>query len=132
MKNIPHLLEIATFAALEAGKAIMEIYNSGEFTIETKPDDSPLTKADRISHTIITKHLEITDLPVLSEEGMNKDFSNRNNWEYFWLVDPLDGTKEFINKNGEFTINIALVLKNIPIEYILDLIIVFLILSLLI
>lgn len=115
LKDIPYLIEMATHAALEAGKAIKEIYDSGEFNINAKPDDSPLTKADRVSHSIIKRHLEITHLPVLSEEGMNINFADRSNWAYFWLVDPLDGTKEFINKNGEFTINIALVLRNAPV-----------------
>lgn len=115
MTGVGHLLEIAKFAALDAGKAIMEVYQSGEFEAGVKQSEFPSTRADKSAHTIITNHLSKTNLPVLSEEGANIDFLERKNWEYFWLVDPLDGTKEFINKNGEFTINIALVRKNTPI-----------------
>lgn len=115
MSEITRLLEIAATAAFDAGRVIMEIYQSGELHTEIKQDETPLTKADRLSHEIISKQLQQTGLPVLSEEGMNIDLSERKKWEYFWLVDPLDGTKEFINRNGEFTINIALVWKNTPI-----------------
>jgi 3'(2'), 5'-bisphosphate nucleotidase len=105
MTDIKHLLETAKYAALEAGKAIMEIYQSKEFeTDNTK--EFPVTGADKRAHAMINEHLNKTSLPVLSEEGMNIDILERKRWEYFWLVDPLDGTKEFINKNGEFTINI--------------------------
>jgi len=94
----------------EAGAAIMEIY-SGEIQVETKQDQSPLTEADRAAHDIIVRRLEehFTGIPVLSEEGADIDFETRRSWQEFWLVDPLDGTKEFINRNGEFTVNIALV-----------------------
>lgn len=115
MAGIQHLLEIAEHAALEAGKAIMEVYQSGEFLTEIKAGEFPLTIADKKSHTIITGHLSKTNLPVLSEEGSNIDFAERKYWEQFWMIDPLDGTKEFINKNGEFTVNIALVQRNTPI-----------------
>lgn len=93
----------------------MNVYGSAEYRTEIKPGEMPVTTADRLSHAVITKYLETTDLPVLSEEGMHIPFRDRRNWEYFWLIDPLDGTKEFINKNGEFTINIALVSKNKPV-----------------
>ena len=106
---------IATSAALDAGKVIMEIYKSGELQTEIKQDETPLTKADRLSHAIISKQLQQTGLPILSEEGMYIDFDKRKSWTYFWLIDPLDGTKEFIQKNGEFTINIALILKDTPV-----------------
>ena len=115
MTDVRHLLEIAEYAVLDAGKAIMEIYRSGEFEADVKQGEFPLTKADKRAHTIITGHLGKTKFPVLSEEGANIDFRERKYWEYFWLVDPLDGTKEFINKNGEFTINIALVRWDAPV-----------------
>jgi len=109
------LLKIAQDAALDAGKIIMEIYYSGSFESDLKPGEFPSTIADKRAHRIITEHLDKTNLPVLSEEGMNIDFKERRNWEYFWMIDPLDGTKEFIHKNGEFTINIALIKQNIPV-----------------
>lgn len=102
-------------AAVEAGKAILEIYNSDSFDETAKDDNSPLTKADTAAHKIIVHHLEETGLPVLSEEGRDIPFDERKNWEYFWMVDPLDGTKEFIKRNGEFTVNIALIHKNEPV-----------------
>lgn len=108
-------MAIAERAATEAGQAIMQVYLSGKFGTALKPDESPLTKADKTSHTLITEHLAATKLPVLSEEGAHIDYGERKNWEYFWLIDPLDGTKEFINKNGEFTVNIALVFQHTPI-----------------
>ena len=83
--------------------------NQATFGIEAKSDNSPLTLADKASHNVIVKHLEKTGLPVLSEEGKSIAFEERKNWEYFWMVDPLDGTKEFTQKNGQFTVNIALV-----------------------
>lgn len=115
MIDIRHLLEIARYAALEAGNAIIEIYNTGEFFTSIKSDNSPVTKADKSSHKIITGHLSRTNLPVLSEEGLNIAYTERKLWEYFWLIDPLDGTKEFINRTGEFTVNIALVHMGIPV-----------------
>ena len=115
MTGIRQLLEIAEYAVLQAGRAIMEIYQSGEYHTEIKQNESPLTTADKKSHEIITRHLRKTNLPVLSEEGINIDFRERKCWEYFWMIDPLDGTKEFINKIGEFTINIALVQRNTPV-----------------
>ena len=110
--NLPSLLSIA----YRAGEAILEVYGTA-FTVEQKEDRSPLTKADRRSHEIIVKELErLKDLqiPVLSEEGKNIPFSERAEWQLFWLVDPLDGTKEFIKRNGEFTVNIALIQKGRP------------------
>jgi len=114
MTDIRYLLGLAEIAALEAGKAIMDVYRSGEFGVVMKPDKSPVTKADRNAHSIILEHLGATNLPVLSEEGADIEFGKRKSWEYFWLIDPLDGTKEFINRNGEFTVNIALVLRDTP------------------
>jgi len=102
------LLETALKAALEAGAAILEVYRSDDFDIEHKDDNSPLTRADRRAHGIIDACLQGTGMPVLSEEGSDVPFSERRSWETYWLVDPLDGTKEFIKRNGEFTVNIAL------------------------
>ena len=100
---------LAVKTALEAGRAIMEVYESADFQVEHKADDSPLTLADKRAHEIITKALEKTRFPVLSEEGSEIPYMNRSWWNKFWLVDPLDGTREFIKRNGEFTVNIALI-----------------------
>ena len=99
--------------AQKAGNAIMEIYNR-DFDIYEKSDNSPLTEADLASHKVIVKSLEelTPDLPVLSEESFQEEIQNRMSWQTYWLIDPLDGTKEFIKKNGEFTVNIALVHQN--------------------
>ena len=103
------LLDIAITAALEAGKAILEIYHSGEFDVETKGDNSPLTKADTTSHNVIMSFLTKINIPVLSEEGKAISYEERKEWKQLWIVDPIDGTKEFIKRNGEFTVNIALI-----------------------
>ena len=102
-------LETAILAALEAGKEILKIYHSGDFDIEIKGDNSPLTKADTASHKLIMRYLNKTEIPVLSEEGRAIDYRERKEWKQLWIVDPIDGTKEFIKRNGEFTVNIALV-----------------------
>ena len=102
-------LNTAITAALEAGKAILEIYHSGEFDIELKGDNSPLTKADTASHNVIMSYLADTNIPVLSEEGKSIAYEERKDWSQLWIVDPIDGTKEFIKRNGEFTVNIALI-----------------------
>lgn len=107
-------LRVALRSALDAGKAIMTVYNSDSFEIEIKSDQSPLTKADRLSHSIITEHLKHTGIPVLSEEGKMIPFAERGSWEQLWIVDPIDGTKEFIKRNGEFTVNIALIENGLP------------------
>ena len=106
MKN---LLNTAVIAALEAAKAILEIYHSGAFDIELKGDNSPLTRADTASHDVIMSYLETTGIPVLSEEGRDIPYQERKDWKQLWIVDPIDGTKEFIKRNGEFTVNIALI-----------------------
>ncbi len=102
--------------AREAGKAIMEVYDT-DFEVERKDDQSPLTLADKRSHNIIVDWLRrrYPDIPVLSEEGKEVPFKIRRNWDRFWLVDPLDGTKEFVKRNGEFTVNIALVEDRTPV-----------------
>ena len=100
----------------EAGGAILKIYDT-DFDVETKSDNSPLTIADKKSHQIIESGLKklYPDIPILSEEGKDIPYSIRKKWDLFWLVDPIDGTKEFIKKNGEFTVNIALIKNNYPI-----------------
>ena len=102
-------------AAIEAGQAILQVYHSADFKVEKKADKSPLTLADKRAHEVIMQHLSQFDLPILSEEGKNIPYDERKNWDTFWLVDPLDGTKEFIKKNGEFTVNIAMISKNKPV-----------------
>ncbi len=104
-----HLQNTAINASIRAGLAILEVYKSDDFDLEFKKDNSPLTLADRKAHNIIMEHLVETGIPVLSEEGKNIPYKERRNWKRFWLVDPLDGTKEFVKKNGEFTVNIALI-----------------------
>ena len=104
-------------AAINAGLAILKVYQSDDFGIEIKGDESPLTKADKASHVEIIKVLEKEyNIPILSEEGNVPSYEERINWNRFWLIDPLDGTKEFIKRNGEFTVNIALIEKGEPIE----------------
>lgn len=102
--------------AVKAGKAILEVYGT-DFDVSRKEDKSPLTLADTRSHAIIADSLldRYPDIPVLSEEGKEVAFEIRRNWDRFWLVDPLDGTKEFVKRNGEFTVNIALVENHTPI-----------------
>jgi len=112
--NFKNLLKIAINASLKGGKAIMDIYSS-DFTVEHKDDKSPLTLADKKCNKVIVDDLKNTDIPFLSEEGLNIPYSERKDWEYSWLVDPLDGTKEFIKRNGEFTVNIALIHNGSPI-----------------
>jgi len=108
-------LTTAITAALQASKASLEIYHSGAFDIEIKGDNSPLTKADTASHNVIMSYLESTDIPVLSEEGRDIPYKERKDWKQLWIVDPIDGTKEFIKRNGEFTVNIALIENQKPI-----------------
>ena len=109
--NIKDIVAIAK----EAGDAIMQIY-SQDFEVEYKQDSSPLTLADKKANDIIENRLNQlpANLPILSEEGKDIPYEERKHWEYFWLVDPLDGTKEFVKKNGEFTVNIALIHKDTP------------------
>jgi len=102
------LINVAITAALKAGEAIMKVYATA-FDVEIKDDNSPLTQADRAAHNCIFEMLQETGLPVMSEEGATVPYSERKNWKRFWMVDPLDGTKEFIKRNGEFTVNIALI-----------------------
>ena len=103
--------------AREAGNAILDVYNGPEFDVQTKDDESPLTAADRAAHRLIDRELRALTpaIPVLSEEGADVPYGERQQWQRFWLVDPLDGTKEFIKRNGEFTVNIALVEDGAPV-----------------
>lgn len=108
------MLDAAIRAALDAGAAILQVYERG-FKVDVKADNSPLTKADRDAHNVIARQLDRTGLPVLSEEGKAIPYDERSKWERFWMVDPLDGTKEFVKRNGEFTVNIALIENGKPI-----------------
>ncbi|MDH3689691.1 MAG: 3'(2'),5'-bisphosphate nucleotidase CysQ, partial [Gammaproteobacteria bacterium] len=100
----------------QAGDRILEIYDS-EFEVEQKADQSPLTLADKAAHDLIVSRLrEITpELPVLSEEGAGIEYAERARWQRYWLIDPLDGTREFVNRNGEFTVNIGLIEGDAPV-----------------
>ena len=108
MTNVFDYLNTAIIASIKAGEEILKIYNK-DFTVEYKDDKSPLTEADLISNTIIKKYLQPTGIPIISEESKQADYAIRKTWSQCWIVDPIDGTKEFIKKNGEFTVNIALV-----------------------
>lgn len=110
---INEYLKTAIAASLEAGDAIMKIYDT-PFDVELKDDNSPLTEADREANTIISAHLNTTKIPIISEESKQTDFQIRKHWTSCWVVDPVDGTKEFVKRNGEFTVNIALVTNQQP------------------
>jgi len=103
--------------SIQAGREILEVYESADFDVETKGDGSPLTRADRRAHRLIEAALrQLTpDIPVLSEESDAAAMASRHSWSRFWLVDPLDGTKEFVKRNGEFTVNIALIDHAVPV-----------------
>lgn len=109
---LPHIVSIAQ----QAGSVIMQVYNH-PIAIEYKADKSPVTQADMLAHQLIVKALTklSPQLPILSEEQADIDWHTRRTWQHYWLVDPIDGTKEFINKNGEFTVNIALISHGIPV-----------------
>jgi 3'(2'), 5'-bisphosphate nucleotidase len=109
------LLNLAITAANQACVEIMDVYRSGDFQAEAKGDNSPLTLADKRAHGVIVEGLKSTGLPVLSEEGRSIPYEERKDWDRFWMVDPLDGTKEFLKRNGEFTVNIALIENNRPV-----------------
>lgn len=111
--NFSELYLLALKASVLAGNEILKLYNT-DFSVEYKVDKSPLTSADQASHDTIMGMLMPTGIPVLSEEGRHVSYETRSQWDLFWLVDPLDGTKEFINRNGEFTVNIALINKGYP------------------
>lgn len=107
-------LKTAIEASVAAGNAIMEIYRNGDFGVENKEDDSPLTLADKKANEIINEFLVPHAIPIISEENKQIDYEERKIWRQCWIVDPLDGTKEFIKKNDEFTVNIAFVEEGKP------------------
>jgi 3'(2'), 5'-bisphosphate nucleotidase len=113
-EQFQNLLELSIKLSIDAGREILRIYE-GEFTFNKKSDNSPITLADMNSHRIISEGLSATGIPILSEEGKDIPYRTRKAWNFFWLVDPLDGTKEFIKKNGEFTVNIALINRTRPV-----------------
>jgi len=110
------LIEPIVALAEEAGRAILEVYST-DFEVQSKTDESPLTQADLASHRCIVAALEnlTPDVPIISEESGLPDFEVRGQWQRYWLIDPLDGTREFVNRNGEFTVNIALIDSNRPV-----------------
>ncbi len=107
-------LSIAIKAAMDGGKEIMKIYATS-FEVEIKGDNSPLTLADQNANAVINTYLRDTEIPIISEENKQTDYSERMAWDRCWIVDPLDGTKEFVKRNGEFTVNIALVDNGVPV-----------------
>jgi 3'(2'), 5'-bisphosphate nucleotidase len=112
----PALLERVAGIAREAGREILEVYAAGEVVAAAKPDESPLTAADLRAHQLIVRRLgELTPgVPVLSEEAAQLPFTQRSQWRRYWLVDPLDGTREFLARNGQFTVNVALIEEHAP------------------
>jgi 3'(2'), 5'-bisphosphate nucleotidase len=110
-------IEVSTAitAAYAAGDAIMKVYNSMDYEVELKADGSPISRADKDAHNEIVQGLAGSSIPILSEEGDEIPFEVRSNWSLFWMIDPLDGTKEFVGQNGEFTVNIALIKEGVPI-----------------
>lgn len=119
--NPPELLENILDLARDAGQAAMTIYNK-DFAVEYKDDKSPVTDADLAAHKVIVAGLQALtpELPILSEENAGISWQQRQQWQRYWLVDPIDGTKEFIKKNGEFTVNIALIDKGEPVLGVVD------------
>lgn len=113
--NYSFLLDAAKIAARAAGEEIELIYNSNHFEVMIKNDYSPITLADTNAHNAIINNLKNLKIPIISEEGIEIPFDERKNWTTFWMIDPLDGTKDFIQKNDEFCVNIALIENNIPI-----------------
>ncbi len=110
-----HSTLMALKASVAGGQAIMQVYDKEDFDVQLKSDNSPLTEADVSSHEAIDAILKTTEIPVLSEEGKDIPFEERSLWEELWIVDPLDGTKEFVKRSNEFTVNVALVKKGKPI-----------------
>jgi 3'(2'), 5'-bisphosphate nucleotidase len=113
--NLSTLLPIALTAAEKGMQEILSVYDTADFNVEAKADNSPLTLADKRAHHAIVDVLKGSGLPILSEEGKSIPYSERKSWSRFWMVDPLDGTKEFIKRNGEFTVNIALIENGVPV-----------------
>ena len=111
------LLAAAVMIARAAGDEILEVYHRGDGAVSMKADDSPLTEADTRAHEVIAAGLQRIDpaIPILSEESTAESWERRRHWREYWLVDPLDGTREFIKGNGEFTVNIALIDEGVPV-----------------
>ncbi|WP_203296302.1 3'(2'),5'-bisphosphate nucleotidase CysQ [Luteirhabdus pelagi] len=107
-------LKLAVKSAISAGDDIMEVYGKDDFTIVEKDDNSPLTIADKMANDRIVSFLSETGIPIISEESKQTSYKERKGWTKCWIVDPLDGTKEFIKRNGEFTVNIALIENGQP------------------
>ncbi|WP_111495369.1 MULTISPECIES: 3'(2'),5'-bisphosphate nucleotidase CysQ [Marinobacter] len=116
MASLSSLLPEVIRIAEAASEKVLAIYQT-DFSVEHKDDKSPVTAADLASHDVIVKGLKALtpDIPILSEESANAPWSERREWQRFWLVDPIDGTKDFVNRNGEFTVNIALIEDNAPV-----------------
>ena len=116
MKLDTEKIESLEKIARQAGEQILSVYQSDDFDVEAKGDGSPLTRADRLAHDCIARGLQALtpEVPILSEESNDDALEQRRQWSRFWLVDPLDGTKEFIKRNGEFTVNIALIEDGTP------------------
>ncbi len=114
--NLTSLIEPIVALAEKAGNAILEVYST-DFEVQNKSDESPLTQADLASHNLLVAGLENLEagVPIISEESGLPDFEERSSWDRYWLIDPLDGTREFVNRNGEFTVNIALIDNHAPI-----------------
>ncbi|MBP5672998.1 MAG: 3'(2'),5'-bisphosphate nucleotidase CysQ [Victivallales bacterium] len=113
---LEHFCPPVILTAYDAGQAILNIYHGNDFDVQLKADSSPLTAADKAAHKLIMERLQMLwDYPVLSEEGKEIPYETRSAWQTYWLVDPLDGTKEFIKRNGEFTVNIALIHDGKPV-----------------
>ena len=115
--HLPSVFNHVLVICCQAGEAIMQIYNQEDMGVTSKQDNSPLTKADMAAHNVIVAGLKVLtpDIPVLSEESAAISWETREKWQRYWLVDPLDGTKEFIKRNGEFTVNIALIENGEPV-----------------
>ncbi len=116
-QDLSALLDIAKHSAVKAGKVILDIYNSGDFTSYQKDDDSPVTTADYKSNEVIMEALqrETPDIPIMSEEVDCGPLASREHWQRYWLLDPIDGTQEFIARSGDFAVNIALIENNVPV-----------------
>ncbi|AXR05004.1 3'(2'),5'-bisphosphate nucleotidase CysQ [Salinimonas sediminis] len=114
--TLPSLLALAKEVAVEAGREVLRIYDSGDFSAYQKDDDSPVTSADYKANDIITRRLEeaTPNIPILSEENKHASLAERKKWPRYWLIDPIDGTQEFIARSGDFAINIALIENNEP------------------
>lgn len=108
------LLDKVLKIAIEAGEIVLNVYKKGACIASAKQDGSPVTIADELANNYITNSLQETSIPIVSEESEIASYKERSQWKQFWLVDPLDGTKEFLNRNGEFTVNIALIDKGMP------------------